>query len=286
MSCDARPAKVEALAAREDGRRDLVDLGRGQHEDDVGRRLFEGLQEGVEGLLGEHVDLVDDVHLVAAVDRRVADLVAQLADVVDAAVGGGVHLDHVERRRGGDRPAAFAHAAGRDGRLGDHVLGVGPRAVERLGQDLGHARLAGAARPGEDVGVGDGSATHGVLQGLRDVVLAGDLGEGLRAVLAVEGELHGRPSVPCPARPGEDAGGATRDACAAYQGTDAPRRPVTIAAPPGAPAPRAGKAGLKKDRPRTRRRSASSGRLCRAQAPVRRAHGTWESLFTAASSRT
>ena len=104
-----RPAKVEALAAREDGRRDLVDLGRGEHEDDVGGRLLEGLQEGVEGLLGEHVGLVDDVDLVAAPDRRIADLVAQLADVVDAAVGGGVHLDHVERRRGGDGAAAFAH---------------------------------------------------------------------------------------------------------------------------------------------------------------------------------
>ena len=57
----------KVLAARQDGRRDLVELGRGEDEDHVRRRLLEGLEEGVEGLRGEHVDFVDDVDLVAAV---------------------------------------------------------------------------------------------------------------------------------------------------------------------------------------------------------------------------
>src|SRR5438874_620586 len=48
--------EVEALAAGQDGDRDLVDLGGGEDELDVGGRLFKGLEEGVEGLLGEHVD--------------------------------------------------------------------------------------------------------------------------------------------------------------------------------------------------------------------------------------
>jgi len=81
-------------------------------------------------------------------------------------------------------PAVLAHAAGRDGRLGDRMLGVGTGAVERLGQDLGEAGLAGAARTREDVGVRHRAAAHGVLQGARDVILAGDLGEGLRTVFA------------------------------------------------------------------------------------------------------
>ena len=67
-----RPVKVESLAAREDRRRDLVGLGRGEDEDDVRRRLFERLEERVERLRREHVDFVDDVDLVRAPDGREA----------------------------------------------------------------------------------------------------------------------------------------------------------------------------------------------------------------------
>ncbi|OPZ37164.1 MAG: hypothetical protein BWY96_01809 [Spirochaetes bacterium ADurb.BinA120] len=52
------------LAARKNGVRDSVNLGSGEYEDHVGRRLLERLQQRVEGLGGEHVHLVDDVYLV------------------------------------------------------------------------------------------------------------------------------------------------------------------------------------------------------------------------------
>ena len=97
------PLEVEALAAVDDRRHHLVRLGRAEHEDGVRRRLLERLQERVPGLAGEHVRLVEDVDLPAPGGRRVADPLAQVADVVDRAVRGGVHLDHVERRAGGDR---------------------------------------------------------------------------------------------------------------------------------------------------------------------------------------
>src|SRR5450759_4970394 len=54
-----RAPEVEALAARDDRLGDLVRLGGGEHEDDVVRRLFKGLEQSVEGLAGEQVDLVD-----------------------------------------------------------------------------------------------------------------------------------------------------------------------------------------------------------------------------------
>ena len=41
--------------------------------------------------------LVEDVDLVAALDRLQDDALADLADVVDPALRGRVHLDHVER---------------------------------------------------------------------------------------------------------------------------------------------------------------------------------------------
>ena len=99
--CGTRRAReVEAVAAVDDRRQDLVGLGRGEHEDRVRRRLLERLEERVPRRGGEHVRLVEDVDLVAAGDRRVGDLLAQVADVVDRVVRRGVHLDHVERRGG------------------------------------------------------------------------------------------------------------------------------------------------------------------------------------------
>jgi hypothetical protein len=88
--------EVEALAAVDDRRHHLVGLGGREHEDGVRRRLLERLEEGVPRLAGEHVGLVDDVDLPLARRRHVTDAVAQVADVVDRAVRGGVHLDHVE----------------------------------------------------------------------------------------------------------------------------------------------------------------------------------------------
>ena len=108
--------EVEALAAIGDRRHHLVGLGGGEDEDGVRRRLLQGLQEGVPGLFGQHVGLVEDVDLPAAGGGRVGDPLAQVADVIDRAVGGGVHLDHVDRGAGGDRQAGLAFAAGGDRR--------------------------------------------------------------------------------------------------------------------------------------------------------------------------
>ncbi len=58
--------EVEALAAIDDRRHHLLRLGGGEDEDGVRRRLLERLQEGVPGLLGEHVGLVEDVDLPAS----------------------------------------------------------------------------------------------------------------------------------------------------------------------------------------------------------------------------
>ncbi len=180
--------EVEALAAVDDRRHHLVGLGRREHEDGVRRRLLERLQERVPGLPGEHVGLVEDVDLPAAAGGRVADAVAELADVVDGAVRGGVHLDHVHRGAGGDRDAGVADAARRQRRAVD--------AVERAGEDLRHRGLAGPARADEQVGVVDAIALDRVRERADDVLLADDLGERLRPVTAIEGLLcHERLSV-------------------------------------------------------------------------------------------
>src|SRR5207253_1442493 len=116
--------EVEPLAARQDGDGDLVHLGGGEDELDVRRRLLKGLQQGVEGLLGEHVDFVDDVDLVARPGGAVLNVGPDVAHLVDPAVAGGQDGVAVGRRGiggGGGR--------GRVGRLlGGRglVLGHGP----------------------------------------------------------------------------------------------------------------------------------------------------------------
>ena len=194
-------AEVVLLAAREDGVRDLVVLGRREDELHARRRLLERLQERVEGARGEHVDLVDDPHLEAVARRVVARALAQLAHLLDAVVGGAVDLLHVERGAGRDLHAGGALAA----RLGGRPVAL--RAVEGLGQDARGGRLADAARAREQEGVADAAGGERVLQRARDGALAHDLVEGLGPPFAREDEVghgekgRGRPHVNpgCPA---------------------------------------------------------------------------------------
>ena len=172
------PAEVEAVAAVHDSGQHLLRLGGGQHEDRPRRRLLERLEKGVPRLLREHVRLVEDVHLVTARYRRVRDLLAQIPDVVNRVVRRGVHLDHVEGGRVLDREAGLTLPARADGRP---LL-----AVQARREDLGHARLAGAARADEQVGVVDLALADRVLQRAHDVLLTNDVGEGAGTVAAVE----------------------------------------------------------------------------------------------------
>ena len=94
--------QVELQAARQHRHRDLLRIGRREHELHVLRRLLERLQHRVEGVAREHVHFVDDVDLVAAGGRRVQRVLEQLAHVVDLRVGRRVELDQVDEAPGVD----------------------------------------------------------------------------------------------------------------------------------------------------------------------------------------
>ena len=99
----SRPLEDERLAARAHGRQHLRQIRRAEDEDEVRRRLLDELQERVPRRVRELVRLVEDVDLVAPLDRLEHDAVADLADVVDAALRRRVHLHDVERRARRDR---------------------------------------------------------------------------------------------------------------------------------------------------------------------------------------
>ncbi|SIM89214.1 Uncharacterised protein [Mycobacteroides abscessus subsp. abscessus] len=177
-------AEGVVVGAGADGAEDLGRLGGREDEFDVLRRLLHDLQQRVEPLAGDHVRLVDDEDLVAVPHGGEGRAFAQVTGVVHAAVGGGVHLDDVQRSRAvpGEVPAGLAVPA----RGGGGALG----AVEAAGQDARGGGLAAAARPGEEVGVVDAVVPQRRHQGLGDVLLPDDVGERLRAVTAVQCGAH------------------------------------------------------------------------------------------------
>ena len=149
-------------------------LGRRENKSDVCRRLFEGLEQGVKRRPGEHVHLIDDVDLAAGCLRQVADLVAKVANIVDAVVARTVDLDDIDTAALGDRNAFAAHVAGLGGRAVD--------AHQAFCQQAGRGCFAEPARAAKEVGVVDPIVGDRVAQGAGDVLLADQVSEGLRPV--------------------------------------------------------------------------------------------------------
>ena len=168
-------AQVKTLAARQHRHRNLADLGRGEHEFGVLRRLLQRLQEGVERRRRQHVDFVDDVDLVARARRRIAHAVIDLAHVVDAGVRGGVHLQHVHVPAFHDRLAMHAECRHRDGRPLHRA--VGQFVVQRAGQDARGGGLADAADAGEDPGLRNAPGLERVRDGADHGLLADQIVE-------------------------------------------------------------------------------------------------------------
>ncbi|PPS81459.1 hypothetical protein BZZ08_05412 [Streptomyces sp. MH60] len=161
---------------------DLLGLGGREDELQVLRWLLDDLQQGVEALRGDHVGLVDDVDLVPAGGGPEEGLLTQVTGVVHATVRGGVDLDDVDRARPVPREVAAGLALAARGRCGALL------AVQAARQDPGAGRLAAAARTAEQVRVIDPVVPQRLLQRVGDMPLPDDLGEGLRAVTAVERE--------------------------------------------------------------------------------------------------
>ena len=103
--------KIEALAAAQDGRQNLLRLGRGEDELHVRGGSSSVFSSALNACRREHVHFVDDVDLELRLGRRVANVVAQLAHLLDAVVARAVDLEHVEAVAAGDLLAAIAHAA-------------------------------------------------------------------------------------------------------------------------------------------------------------------------------
>ncbi len=177
--------KVEALAAGEDGGGHLVQLGGGQDENNVAGRFLQNFQQRVEGRRGEHMHLVDDIHLVAAAPRAVHRLIAQIPHIVHAVVRGCVNLYHIQNAAVLDAGTAGADAAG--------AVFTGVFTVYGFGQHLGTGGFAGAAGAGEQVGMAHPPGLHLAGKRAGNGLLPHHVAEGFGPPLAVQRLIHGLP---------------------------------------------------------------------------------------------
>ena len=175
-------AEFVVLGAAPDGGKHLLRVGGGQHEDDVGRRFLQRLQQGVGRRGRQHVDLVDDVHLLPArrPERGPGD---QVPHGIHTVVGGGVQLVDIQGGALGDLGTGRTLPA----RLTVPEVG----AVQRLGQNPGGGGLAGPSRAAEEVGMGGPAVPHRIAKGEDHMVLPLDLGEGRRSEPAIQGLIRG-----------------------------------------------------------------------------------------------
>ena len=96
------PAQIKTLAARQNRHRQFANLGGGENKLHMGRWLFQRLQQGVEGVLRQHMHFIDDINLVARRGGGIAHALDNFANVVDAGAAGGIHLQHIHMARFGD----------------------------------------------------------------------------------------------------------------------------------------------------------------------------------------
>ena len=161
--------KVESLAPRKDGSGNLSRFGGGQDKLGVGRRFLQGLQQGVEGTGGQHVNLVYDIHLIAAHRRGKVDLIPKIPYLIHPIVAGGVDLQNI----GGK--SLVPHGANGTGPAGLPVHRV--KAIHGPGQYFGGAGFAGASRAAEQIGVGGLSRLYLAFQHPGDMLLAHHVGK-------------------------------------------------------------------------------------------------------------
>ena len=105
-----KQAELEVLGAASNGRGDLLRISGGQDVYDVRRGLLECLEQRVGCRVRQHVDLVDDVHLVST-GRSEGGVADEIAHRVDPIVGGRIEFDDIHRGAPGDLDATRADSA-------------------------------------------------------------------------------------------------------------------------------------------------------------------------------
>ena len=185
------PLRHRGHAARGQGLAVDPDLGRGVGGDVEIRAVLldHALEQRIEGLAGQHVDLVDDEHPELFSSRVETQHLTELANILYLAVGRAVDLHHIEiRPPRPDAPTRLTVSAG----LTECLAVRRPLAVQRHGEDPGGTRLSDAAWPRQQIGVRNPIARYRALEPGRHVGLGNEVKEALGPVLPGESEIGHR----------------------------------------------------------------------------------------------
>ncbi len=154
---------MKLQAARENGNRQLLRIRGGQQKLHIGGWLFQGFQQRVEAVTGQHVHFIDEIDLEATTGRAVLHVVEQLAGIFHLGAGRRVNFQQIDKVALIDLAAGIADATRM---AADPLL-----AVEALGQNTGDGGLADAAGAAQQIGVMQPSLIQGVGQGSQHMLL-------------------------------------------------------------------------------------------------------------------
>jgi hypothetical protein len=153
-----------------------VGFGGGEEEKDMGRRLFQGLEKGIEGFRREHMDFINDVDFEPSGTGHILNIFPKLTDLINASVGGPIDFKDIHGNTFSDFVARSADIAWRRGRALVTVHG--------LGHNAGHRRLPDPSGAGKQERMRHLVGPDSVLEGLRDVTLSHDFLKGLRTIFS------------------------------------------------------------------------------------------------------
>ncbi len=126
-------------------------------------RLFQGLQQCIEGLIGQHVHFVDDVDLVARATGPHTNIGSQLPDFIDTAIAGSIDFDHID---------VLARIDGLRYIVVQRSGGWPARGVQSFGEDPGRGSFANSTSTCKQVGVPHPTSGDRLAKGLAYVFLA------------------------------------------------------------------------------------------------------------------
>ena len=147
-----------------------------KHENHMLRRFFERFEQSVKSLLAQHMDLIDNVKLVAPSDRGEPDIIPELSHLIDAVITGAVDLKNVKADTERNLPTRIARAAWSRGRA--------VHAIQCFCQNPGSRCFPGPSRANKQISMRQSTLLNRVLESLHDVILTQNIVKDLRPIFA------------------------------------------------------------------------------------------------------
>jgi hypothetical protein len=70
-------------------------FGSSQNEDNMRWGFLKGLEQGIGGFLGKHVEFIYDIDLVTGLVGSIVDLLTKVSDVINTPIAGSINLYHI-----------------------------------------------------------------------------------------------------------------------------------------------------------------------------------------------